>query len=288
MSKAGYSATLSPKRKSSGNISSTAVKIVLGAMLLILSFTALVPFVYMALTSLTQKTMLDLKFDVSTFSFVNYTRVFRNFNIGRNLLNSTIVTVAACVLNCLVSAMAAYGFAKKKFPGRELLFSVYLATLMIPGQVTLIPVFTIMKNLNMINTYPALFLPIINAFGVFLVRQFMENVPDDLLEAARIDGSGEVRIFTTIVLPLIKPVLISLTIFTFISCWNDFLWPLVISTKPEIHTLTLAVSALKGNYSTNYGLVMAGSTLTFIFPFLLYIILQKQFVEGIALSGIKG
>lgn len=253
-----------------------------------MALTALVPFIYMALVSLTQKLTLDLRFDIGTFSLLNYARVFRNFNIGRNLLNSVIVTGSACALNNIISSMAAYGFSKRRFPGRDLLFSVYLATLMIPGQVTLIPVFTMIARLNMMNTYPALFLPIINAFGVFLVRQFMVNVPDELLEAARIDGCGENRMFVTIVLPLIKPVLISLTIFTFITSWNDFLWPLIIATKPQKHTLTLAVSALKGNYSTNYGLVMAGSTLTFLPPFILYVILQKQFVEGIALSGIKG
>ena len=262
--------------------------LLLGALLMFMALAGLVPFVYMALTSLTQKQILDLSFDPSTFSFINYDRVFRNFNIGRNLMNSAIVTASACVLNCVICSMAAYAFAKKRFPGRDLLFTVYLATLMIPGQVTLIPVFTIIRALGLINTYPALFLPIINAFGVFLLRQFMISVPDELLEAARIDGCGENRIFIEIVIPLVKPVLISLTIFTFISVWNDFLWPLVIATKPDMHTLTLAINSLKGNYTTNYGLVMAGLTLAFIFPFALYVALQKQFVEGIALSGVKG
>ena len=131
-------------------------------------------------------------------------------------------------------------------------------------------------------------LPILNAFGVFLMRQFMENVPDELIEAARIDGCGEIRVFRSVVIPLIRPVIISLTVFTFITSWNDFLWPLVICTNQNMHTLTLAISALKGNYSTNYGLVMAGSMIAFLPPFILYIFLQKQFVEGIALSGIKG
>lgn len=265
-----------------------AVSTVLVAALILMSLAALTPFLYMALVSLTDKTQMDLNFDVSTFSLANYGRVFRNFHIGQNLYNSIVVTGMACVLNCLVSAMAAYAFAKKKFPCRDILFAVYLATLMIPSQVTLIPVFTIIRALGLMNTHIALALPVVNAFGVFLVRQFMMNVPDDLLEAARIDGCGEVRLFATIVVPLVKPVLISLTIFTFITSWNDFLWPLVIATKPEMHTLTLAISALKGSYSTNYGLVMAGSTLAFLPPFLLYIALQRQFVEGIALSGIKG
>lgn len=263
-------------------------KIIIGAVLLFAALLAMAPFIYMMLVSLTQKTVLDLNFENSDFSFINYNRVFRNFNLAANLVNSIIVTVSACVLNCVISSMAAYAFAKKKFPFRDQLFNLYLATLMIPGQVTLIPVFTIMKKLELMNTYPALFLPIINAFGVFLIRQFMVTIPDELLEAARIDGCGENRIFISIVIPLIKSVMVSLMIFTFITCWNDFLWPLVIVTKPEMQTLTLAISALKGSYSTNYGLVMAGSTLTFLPPFLLYIFLQKQFVEGIAMSGIKG
>ncbi|SEU05277.1 carbohydrate ABC transporter membrane protein 2, CUT1 family [Lacrimispora sphenoides] len=263
-------------------------KITIGAVLLFAALLAMAPFIYMMLVSLTQKTVLDLNFENADFSFINYNRVFRNFNLATNLANSIIVTVSACVLNCVISSMAAYAFAKKKFPFRDQLFSIYLATLMIPGQVTLIPVFTIMKKLGLMNTYPALFLPIINAFGVFLIRQFMVTIPDELLEAASIDGCGENRIFISIVIPLIKSVMVSLMIFTFITCWNDFLWPLVIVTKPERQTLTLAISALKGSYSTNYGLVMAGSTLTFLPPFLLYIFLQKQFVEGIAMSGIKG
>ena len=184
--------------------------------------------------------------------------------------------------------MAAYGFAKKRFPGRETFFILYLITMMIPGQVTLIPVFTMVRNLGLMNTYPALFLPVINAFGVFLIRQFMFGVPDELLESAKIDGASEPKIFINIVMPLIQAVLISLTIFTFITVWNDFLWPLVIASKPEMHTITLAISVLRGNYLSNYGLVMAGSTLAFLPPFILYLILQKQFVEGIALSGIKG
>ncbi|PJJ27016.1 carbohydrate ABC transporter permease [Lacrimispora celerecrescens] len=263
-------------------------KISIGAVLLFAALLAMAPFIYMMLVSMTQKTVLDLNFENADFSFINYNRVFRNFNLASNLANSIIVTVSACVLNCIISSMAAYAFAKKKFPFRDQLFNIYLATLMIPGQVTLIPVFTIMKKLGLMNTYPALFLPIINAFGVFLIRQFMVTIPDELLEAASIDGCGENRIFISIVIPLIKSVMVSLMIFTFITCWNDFLWPLVIVTKPERQTLTLAISALKGSYSTNYGLVMAGSTLTFLPPFLLYIFLQKQFVEGIAMSGIKG
>lgn len=264
------------------------IRAVIGFVLLLLSLSALTPFLYMGAISLTQKSTLNLDFEGVALNFDNYVRVFKNLNIARNLLNSVIVTGGSCFLNCLISSMAAYGFSKKRWPGRDKVFAVYLATLMVPSQVTLIPVFLIVKNLNLMNTHIALMLPILNAFGVFLMRQFMVNLPDELLEAARIDGCGEVRIFVRIVLPLIKPVLVSLTVFTFITSWNDFLWPLVTCTNQNMHTLTLAISALKGNYSTNYGLVMAGSMIAFLPPFILYIILQKQFVEGIALSGVKG
>lgn len=264
------------------------VQIVAGIVLILLALIALLPFLYMVLVSFTQKSSLDLRFAGEAFNLKNYKNVFANLNIGRAIYNSVVVTGGACLLNIIIAAMAAYGFAKQEWWGRDKVFMLYLATLMIPGQVTLIPVFTIMKSVNLLNTHIALMLPIVNAFGVFLIRQFMVGIPDDLIEAARIDGCNDFRIFWQIIIPLIKPVLISLLIFTFITSWNDFLWPLVICTEENMHTLTLTISTLKGNYATNYGLVMAGSTLAFVPPFVLYMILQKQFVEGIALSGIKG
>ena len=140
----------------------------------------------------------------------------------------------------------------------------------------------------MLNTFSAMILPIVGAFGVFLMRQFAMGLPDELLEAASIDGCGEARTFTQIVLPLMRPVIISLTIFTFISEWNDFVWPLIVVTDDQHTPLTLGLSTLSGLYKTNYGLVMAGATLTFLTPFILYIFLQRQFMEGIVMTGIKG
>lgn len=188
----------------------------------------------------------------------------------------------------MIATLAGYAFAKKKFPFKEGIFWIYLATLMMPGQVILIPVFTIMKNMGLLNTYPSLFTVILDAFGVFLMRQFMEGIPDELIESARMDGCGEFKIFTRIILPLSKPVVISLVVFTFITSWNDFIWPLVMITHDDMKTLTLGLSMLQNNYVSNYGLVMAGATLAFLFPFILYCFLQRKFVEGIALSGIKG
>ena len=265
----------------------SAVRILMAVVVLLAVICAVFPLIYMLLVSLTQKITLDLYFNPATFNLDNYRRIFGNLNIIRNMTNSIIVTICACFFNCLFSSMAAYGFAKHRFKGREALFMLFLATMMIPGQATLIPVFTIMRQFHLLNTYFALVLPLINAFGVFLIRQFMNGVPDELIEAARIDGCGEHRIYAKIVLPLIKPVLISLTIFTFITAWNDFLWPLVVITRSEMQTVTLAMSTLKGNLTVNYGLVMAGTTLAFIPPFIMYVFLQKEFVEGIAMSGIK-
>ena len=178
----------------------TAIKrnLVRGFIALVLVFLALLaftPFLYMCVISLTQKSTLDLNFAGVDFNFNNYVRVFKNLNTARNFLNSVIVTCGACILNCVICSMVAYGFSKKRWPGRDKVFGLYLATLMVPGQVTLIPVFLIIKQLGLMNTHLALMLPIVNAFGVFLMRQFIMNVPDDLLEATRIDGCSENRLF---------------------------------------------------------------------------------------------
>ena len=177
---------------------------------------------------------------------------------------------------------------KSFFPGRKFIFQIYMISLMIPGQVTMIPLFVIMKNVGLLNTRTALVITMIGAFSVFLVKQFMNGIPDELIESAQVDGCPEYRIFIQIVMPLLKPVVITLIVFTFISAWNDFLWPLIAATETEKYTLTVALSVLKTQYSVNYGLIMAGSLITFIFPFILYIFLQKQFVQGIALGGVKG
>lgn len=263
-------------------------KWVIGLILLMLVAISLYPFIFMILTSFTQKRIMSASFDFSSMDLRNFKNLLSNFPVLTYVKNSLIVVFCACFFNVVTATMAGYSFAKKKFPMKEGIFWLYLATLMLPGQVILIPVFTIMKQMNLLNTYPALFLVILDAFGVFLMRQFMEGIPDELIESAKIDGCGELRIFLQIIVPLSKPVIVSLVVFTFITSWNDFIWPLVMVTKDEMKTLTLGLSMLQNNYVSNYGLVMAGATVAFIFPFILYCILQRKFVEGIALSGIKG
>ena len=263
---------------------------VLGILALVLfGIICIAPFIYMIIMSFTKSTTLMIHMKEIHFTdFSNYNYVFQKSGFFRSLLNSVIVVGCSCLLNCIISSMAAYGFEKKQFPGKEKIFKVDLATLMIPSQVTMIPVFIIMKRMNVLNTYFSLVVLILNAFGVFLIRQFMASVSDELIEAAKVDGCPEYKIFIQIVIPLIKPVLVSLVVFTFVTSWNDFLWPLISTTDDSMYTLTVALSLLKTQYQTNYGLVMAGATVSFVFPFVLYVFLQKQFVEGIALSGIKG
>lgn len=255
----------------------------------LMAILCILPLIYMVLMSFTESstTTLHLK-DVKLFDFYNYNYALTKRGFLSGFKNSVIVTAGSCILVDLVSAMAAYGFEKKPFPGKEKLFQLYLATMMIPGQVVLISMFVMVNRAGMSNTYSAIILPMVGAFGIFLMRQFMEAVPNELLEAAEIDGSPEARTFFTIVLPLVQPALITLTVFTFTGSWNNFLWPLIITNKSERYILTLSMATLSGRNDTNYGLVMAGATLTFLFPFILYLFLQKQFVEGIALGGVKG
>src|SRR5699024_2315230 len=178
-------------------------------------------------------------------------------------------------------------FEKKTFPGSEVVFWIYVATMMVPGQVTLIPLYGIMRDLGLLNTHIALALPVVNAFGVFLIRQFMKGIPDDLLDAARIDGASDFRIFVRIILPLVKPVIIALTVFTFLTTWNDFLWPLVSITEAEMETVTLAAANLQGRFTTDYALGMAGGTVACPVRLILHVVLQHQLVECVVASGVE-
>jgi len=261
---------------------------ILAIPLIFLSVVAIYPFIYMVLLSFTSARSMVLRFSDLTLDFRNYISIYVNFDFFRYMINSTIVAGGGVFANILIASMAAYGFVKKVMPGRKLLFNIVLISMMVPGQVTIVTVFLMMLNIGILDTYLSLFLPHVGAFGVFLVSQFMHGVPDELLEAAKIDGCGEARTYFSIVLPLIRTVLVSLAIFIFIATWNDLIWPLITISDRSMRTLVLALSILSGNYATNYGLVMAGATLTFLPPFLLYVFLQKRFVEGIALSGIKG
>jgi multiple sugar transport system permease protein len=219
----------------------------------------------------------------------NYLRLFSEFNFYRPFINSVIVAVTTPVLSLLVCSMAGYAFAKFDFPFKRVLFLVVLGTLMVPTQITMIPVFLLLKRLAMLNTYRGLILPgVATAFNIFFLRQFMQSIPEELLEAARIDGAGEFFIFFKIVLPLTKPALAALGIFSFTGAWNQFLWPLIIATSEKMYTLPVAISNLTGQFSSAYGLQMAASVMATLPIIIIFLFAQKYFIRGITLSGLKG
>ena len=260
--------------------------------LLVLVVLAVFPFIYMFIISLMETSSMKLSFDrllSADWTLDNYKQLFLgDGRFGMYILNSTIITVYGCVVTCVVSSMAAYAFAKKRFMGRDKMYYVYLMTMMIPGQAILIPQFLIVRELGWLNTYTGIAVPMYYAYGVIMLRAFIKSIPDELLESADIDGCNEARKFLNIVVPLIKPAIVSLVIFTFFNVWGSLIWPMIVASG-DMMTITQAIASMKSGMSvTRYGYMMAATTVAFLPPFILYLILQKQFVEGIALTGIKG
>jgi len=217
-----------------------------------------------------------------------YRQLFRQMDFPLYFKNSIIVASSITVCSLFFCSMAGYAFAKLRFAGRDSIFIFLMATLMIPGQITMIPVFMFLKKLGLLNSYWGLIIPgSVGIFGIFLIRQFMMTIPDDLIEAARIDGCSEFRIYWNVMLPLCKPVLATLGIFTFMGSWNDFLWPLIVMIGEEHYTLPVALANLNGQHTTKYGLLMAGSAVLVIPVILIFIVAQKYVIRGIATTGLK-
>lgn len=224
-----------------------------------------------------------------SFQWKNYVEACRVVPLAKFYLNSLFVTIATTLGQVATSAMAGYAFARLQFWGREKLFFAYLATMMIPGAVTMIPVFILLRHLGWIDTYKALILPgMFTAYGTFMLRQFFLTLPRDLEDAAKIDGCSLFGIFIRIILPLSKPALATLTTFTFMGSWMNFMWPLVVTTSEEKFVLTVGLAYFQSLYSTNWTLLMAGSVMMTAPIILLFVFNQRFFVEGIKLSGIKG
>lgn len=219
----------------------------------------------------------------------SYKYVFEVLPFARVYLNTIIVTLLTVVFQVLFCTMAAYGFARIKFPFKNAIFIILLSILMVPGQIFLLPQYLIIQKLGLINTLPGLFLPnLFSAFGTFLLRQFFMSLPKELEEAAVLDGCNRYQIFGRIMLPLVKPGIVALVIFTSRFAWNDFMWPLIVNTDPGKMTLAPAMSLLQGQYTTNFPVQMAGAVLSVIPMIILFIVFQKQFIEGVAQTGIKG
>jgi multiple sugar transport system permease protein len=220
----------------------------------------------------------------------NYTRLFDQLDFPRFFFNSSVIALAVTVGNLLFCPMLGYALAQLRWRGKRLIMGLVLATLMVPAGITLIPNFILMSNLGLVNTYPGLILPFLaGPFGVFLMRQFMLGVPNELLEAARIDGAHEFRIYWSVVMPIATPVLATLGILTFLGNWNSFLYPLVMAQEPQMYTLPVALATFAtGQYQADHGMLMAGSVILVVPVLIVFILFQRWITEGIATTGLKG
>ena len=270
----------------------TAAAIVLNAALALLALLALLPLAWMLSVSFMAPG------EAAAFpppllprqpSWANYVQLFARDHMGGYLLNSLLLAGATTLLSLLCNLTAGYAFAKLQFRSRDALFRGLLGALVIPAQVAMMPLFLLLKSLGLVNTFAGVVLPALaSIFGVFLVRQYARSIPDELLEAARIDGAGEGRIFFVIVLPLLRPVIATLAILTFLASWNDFIWPLIVLSDQDYQTLPVALASLSREHVMDNELMMAGAVVTVLPVLLLFIALQRHYLQGLMLGGVKG
>ena len=221
-------------------------------------------------------------------TFDNYRELFARAGMGRYLLNSIVLAISVTLLSLLLNVAAGYAFAKLRFVGRERIFKLLLGTLVIPGQVAMIPLFLLLKELGLVNSYGGVIVPAMaSIFGIFLVRQYALSIPEDLLEAARIDGAGELRIFWLVVVPLLKPIIVTLAVFTLLGTWNDFMWPLIVLTDQSLYTLPVALASLSREHVADNELMMAGSVLTTLPVLVVFLALQRYYVQGLLAGSVK-
>jgi multiple sugar transport system permease protein len=223
------------------------------------------------------------------FTLANYQELFARLDFPRYFTNSVVVAVLVTAGNLVFCSALGYALAKLRFPGRRVLFALVLGTLMVPGMAIFVPQFVLVSNLNLVNSYAGLVLPFLaGPFGVFLMRQYLLSIPDELIEAARVDGAGEFRIFVRVVLPLCRPALATLGILTFLSSWNSFLWPLVVATTEDKYTLPVALALYSvGQNRINFGLALAGAVVVVLPVLVVFVLLQRHFLRGIATTGLK-
>ena len=264
----------------------TYVIVSLGAILMI------VPFLWMISTAFKES---SAAFDYppswipSPVSLENFREVWTIVPFGRYLFNSLFVALCITIGEVLTSALAAYAFARLRFPGRDSLFLMYLATMMIPGQVTIIPNFILMRWFGWIDTYQGLIIPTaFTAFGTFLLRQYFLSIPRELEEAARVDGASYFEVWWRIIMPLASPAIATLAVFSFMGAWNSFLWPYIMINTTEMRTITVALRAFQTDYGTEWGLMMAGSLIAVVPMLIIFLSAQRYFVRGIATTGFGG
>ncbi len=270
----------------------TIKKIILYTVLTAIGIFMIIPFLWMLSTSLKEAGAVFTyppQWIPKPFVFRNYVDAWNAVPFGRFFMNSIFVAVCVTFGKVFTSSLAAYAFARLQFPGRDKLFLMYLATMMIPGQVTMIPVFILLKNIGWIDTYYALILPgMFTAYGTFMLRQFFLTIPKELEEAAIIDGLNRWQIYWKIIVPLSKPALATLSTFVFLGSWNEFMWPLIVTNSMEMKTLPIGLASFQGLYTTDWTLLMAASIIVLLPVLMVYIFNQKFFTRGIVMSGLKG
>jgi len=271
----------------------TIIQCFLYTFLIIGTLITVFPFLWMFLSTFKTEAeifILPPKLFPDTFNLDNYVYIWNSLgNFPRYFFNSVFVTLSVVVLNIFFDSLAAFAFAKLKFPGRDKLFSLLLATILVPSQVLLIELYRVIQSFGWINTYQALILPTATtAFGIFLVWQYMKNIPDEFMEAARMDGASDFGIFWHIYMPLSAPAMAILAIFTFISTWNDFLWPLIVTNSEELRTLVVGIALMQGNNVMHWTWLMTGAFISVAPVLFFYFVAQKWFIAGLTAGGVKG
>lgn len=222
-------------------------------------------------------------------TFEHYVALFTRLDLARHFLNSAVVTVTATVLSVILNGLAGYAFAKLPFRGRERLFRTLSLALLVPAQVGMLPLFLLLREMGLVNTYAGVVIPYLaSVLGIFMIRQYALGVPDDLLHAARVDGASEFRVFWNVVVPVIRPILVTLAAFTFLSAWNDFMWPLIVLSDAGNYTLPVALANLVGEHVQDTELMMAGSVLTILPALAVFLLFQRAYVRGILAGSVKG
>ncbi len=280
-----------PRRRPPRRVMRRSGTIAVTGVLAAVACVTLLPFYWMLSSSLrTMDTMFSIPIQWIPWppNWHSYTQAWQAQDFTRYFLNSAFVAVAITVSNLLLCSLAGYSLTKFRYRGRGVMFFVILSTMMLPLEVTMVPLFLVIKRLDWANTYQGLIVPfLVDGFGVFLMRQYMMSIPSDLIDSARIDGASELRIFWMIVMPLCKPALVALAVFTFREAWDMYIWPLIIITRDSLRTLPLGISLFMSSYGTSWDQLMAIAVLGTLPMILLFFFLQRAFIQGIAATGLK-
>ncbi|NWG27442.1 MAG: carbohydrate ABC transporter permease [Ignavibacteriaceae bacterium] len=266
-------------------------RILLYSFLIVTSVVTLIPFIWMLSASFMTDgaaSVFPPKFFPDEVVLQQYQTLFTRLNIAKNFFNSIFLSVVVTTISLFFNSMAGYAFAKYRFKGKDKLFNLLLVNMIVPSQITMLPLFLMLKSVGLINTYMAIIVTgMANIFGIFLIRQHCLSIPDSLIEAARMDGATDFQIYRKIILPLAVPILVTLGIFTFLGTWNDFLWPLIALTDESMYTLPVALSNLMLEHTRDPELMMAGSVLTIIPVIIVFLALQRYYIKGIMMGSVK-